>query len=978
MSTFKDIEENAKLKGIILDSCGRDERHYSFGLYTDFCGMSYEDALKAQLSCCFEGASTQKTNIVKFYMESTSTDEFELTISLSEPSAENVNVSFTIDGEPKYVIVPAGQTSVKTGIINPSKYATVDGIAISSNDDNYKFKPNNQVETGYFVLNVIVDGELISSTTIKYGEPITLPDMEQREGYTFNWEEHPDVMTEGNLTINGFYTINTHSINWVVEGNTIITTVDYGNQIVPPSIEEREGYTFNWEAFPEVMPDNSLTINGSYTVNSYTITYFVDGVQYGDVETLNFGVNLTLKDAPAKEGYTFIEWKLADGNDVPTTMPARDIEINAHFSINSYTITYFVDGEQYGNVESHEFGSQITLRRNPTKTGYSFSGWDTELPDTMPANDIVITGSFTINQYTLRLFTTKDGVQTEYQSITADYGTPITVTDPNEIGYTFTWYAGIPATMPPYNSEIYGVFTIKSFPFILNITDIHGNVKQTVESNPVNYNTSIRTEVDRLINDFFINTDELMSTEGYNEEKYNIETVSGNIDYVVIDRDLHPELGTYEVTVKYIPVGYNINLYAQLGDEPIDIINDVPFGEDITDVWKDLPENLVPEGKEFVNWTLVDGTTELPTIMPAHDINAVAVLANKTYTITYIVDGIQDGEIETYEYGSQITLKDEPTKEGYTFSGWDTELPNTMPARDIVISGSFTAIDYTITFNKNGEISTSTYNFGDTINYPELPIEEGYTWGTWYYMDGESRVDAPATMPSRDITVNVEKTINEWTLTFSVEGYDTSASTVTYGTEISALVPNMEPEIVKDGITYKFKWIDAIPGTMPDNDLTITGIYVEKVDSNLVYYGYVLNSESGSTTPSTYATMPSYDASLKNPADITLVIPVDDEMVRLSNGSNNSQTDEEDLYWQDLINKRKEETRFRYWLRIPSQYNLISVTNTGIDYPFEKLNRTEINDDTEYDLYQFVGESDTLFVCEKIQESNLTITLGKK
>lgn len=974
MSTFKDIEENAKLKGITLDTCGSDERHYTFGLYTDYCGMSYEDALAAQLSGNTGGANIQKTNVVKFYMENTSADEYELKITLSEPSTENVNVSFTIDGTPKYVVIPAGQTTVGTGIKNTTKYATVDNIAISSADETYKFKPTNQVETGYFTLTIIVDGNVVSSTAVKYGETITLPDTEERVGYTFNWDEHPDTMPENDLTINGIYTINSHTINWVVEENTIVESVNYGEPITAPVMDEREGYTFNWEEFPATMPDNDLTINGAYTINTYTLTYYVDNEVY-DTEAYEYNAVITLKDTVDKEGHTFTGWTLSDGSDVPTHMPAHDIEVNAHFDVNKYNITYYVDGEAY-YTKDYDYGSNIKLITNPKKEGHTFSGWDIGLPATMPAYDIEVRGTFTINQYTLRLIYTKDGVETLYREITADYGTPIEVENPEETGYTFRWYAGVPTTMPAADATIYGIFEIKSFPFNLIIKDSADVVKLTVESNPVNYNISIRNEFDRLINEFFINNEELMSTEGYDNNKYSIEVISGNADFVMNDRDMHPDLGVYTVEVKYAAVEYNINYYITPNAETPDMSDTMSFGDDISDIWKGaISGDYLPEGMDFVEWALKDETGELPTIMPAHDVNVTAILRKKTYTITYFVDGVQDGDVETYEYGSEITRRDNPVKEGFAFSGWDIELPATMPAHNIEVNGTFEAINYTVTFNKNGEITTATYHFGETIVYPELVAEEGHTWGTWYYLDGETRYDAPETMPSHDITVIVEKTTNTWTLTFVVNGYDNSASTVSYGTELASLVPQMEPEIDRYGVTYKFRWIDEIPATMPDNDLTINGEYVEKVDSNLVYYGYVLNAESGSTTPSTYATMPSYDASVENPKDVVLAVPADDEMIRISNGYSNSASEQEDAYWQALLDARREEVRFRYWLRIPSQYNLVSVENSGANYPFEKLDRTETNDDTVYNIYQFVGESDTLFMTKSLQTSYLKITL---
>ena len=101
-------------------------------------------------------------------------------------------------------------------------------------------------------------------------------------------------------------------------------------------------------------------------------------------------------------------------------MPAENIVIRGTFSINQYTVTYMVDGEQYGDVETYDYGAEVEpTREAPTKTGYTFSGWDKEAPETMPAENIVISGTFSINQYTVR-FVNDDG--TELQSEKLDYG----------------------------------------------------------------------------------------------------------------------------------------------------------------------------------------------------------------------------------------------------------------------------------------------------------------------------------------------------------------------------------------------------------------------------------------------------------------------------------------------------------------------------------------------------------------------------
>ncbi len=57
-------------------------------------------------------------------------------------------------------------------------------------------------------------------------------------------------------------------------------------------------------------------------------------------------------------------------------MPAKDVVIEGSFGINSYTVTYKVDGVQYGSTETYEYGSTVTLREEPEREGYTFNGWN--------------------------------------------------------------------------------------------------------------------------------------------------------------------------------------------------------------------------------------------------------------------------------------------------------------------------------------------------------------------------------------------------------------------------------------------------------------------------------------------------------------------------------------------------------------------------------------------------------------------------
>ena len=130
------------------------------------------------------------------------------------------------------------------------------------------------------------------------------------------------------------------------------------------------------------------------------------------------------------------------------------------------------------------------------------------------------------------------------------------------------------------------------------------------------------------------------------------------------------------------------------------------------------------------------------------NINDVTFAINTQYTLTYIVDGVEY-KTATIAYGSAITPETEPTKEGYTFSGWSW-IPKKMPAEDVVVTGSFTVNSYTVTFMDGDKVLyTEKVNYGETIPIPEIKYKYGlvYKW-----------LDVPETMPAHDVVILVDET----------------------------------------------------------------------------------------------------------------------------------------------------------------------------------------------------------------------------
>ena len=164
--------------------------------------------------------------------------------------------------------------------------------------------------------------------------------------------------------------------------------VEEGATITPEAEPTKEGYTFSgWNGLPTTMPAHDVTVTGTFSINTYKLTYKVDGEVYKSYD-VEYGATITPEPAPTKEGYTFSGW-----TGLPTTMPAHDVTVTGTFEVNKYKLTYKVDGVVYKTLDV-EYGATITPEPAPTKEGYTFSGWS-EIPATMPAHDVTVTGTFT-------------------------------------------------------------------------------------------------------------------------------------------------------------------------------------------------------------------------------------------------------------------------------------------------------------------------------------------------------------------------------------------------------------------------------------------------------------------------------------------------------------------------------------------------------------------------------------------------------
>ena len=140
-------------------------------------------------------------------------------------------------------------------------------------------------------------------------------------------------------------------------------------------------------SFDDVYTKNeALTLYPVWNTNKYTITFDTAGGSEIASITQNYCTAITAPADPTREGYTFIGWD----RDIPEIMLAENITVTAQWEINRYTITFDTAGGSEIAPITQDYGTAITAPADPTREGYTFIGWDRDIPVTMPAENMTL------------------------------------------------------------------------------------------------------------------------------------------------------------------------------------------------------------------------------------------------------------------------------------------------------------------------------------------------------------------------------------------------------------------------------------------------------------------------------------------------------------------------------------------------------------------------------------------------------------
>ena len=196
--------------------------------------------------------------------------------------------------------------------------------------------------------------------------------------------------------------VGTVKVTWKLDDGTVLKSMDVVfNTTIPaydgdePSKAETAEYTYAFESWirkNEANDDVTFTANFTATAKTYTVTW-KNGEEVVDTWTVAFGTALTRHADLTKEGHNFAGW---DGYETNMTMPARNVEFTAKWSVITYTVTW-KNGDSVFATTSVNYGDMIVAPNgNPTKETddcmvHTFNGWAGYTENmTMPANETLV------------------------------------------------------------------------------------------------------------------------------------------------------------------------------------------------------------------------------------------------------------------------------------------------------------------------------------------------------------------------------------------------------------------------------------------------------------------------------------------------------------------------------------------------------------------------------------------------------------
>ncbi|MBP1908584.1 InlB B-repeat-containing protein [Methanolobus bombayensis] len=698
-------------------------------------------------------------------------------------SATNVILDQTLQMNADVVPASATDKTVLWTVVNGTGNATIDsnGLLTGKALGNITVKATANDASGVErTLQVIVTEPPVLVTGITINAAGSVANVVSGQTLEMNASVLPFNATDKGVTwsvING-------TGSATIDVNGLLTAIEVGNLTVKATANDASGVEGSMVVTvdPILVTDISVTGAGSATM-------IVNG------ETLQMNADVLPADATDSS----VTWSVINGTGNAMidangllsatgmgTVTVKAISNDASATVGTSTITiapmvYTVSfNKNNGDTDANPLSKNVaegstidSLPSEPTRTGHTFEGWNTESDGsgTSFTTATVVNGDITVYavwkpiSYTVTFNKNGGDVDASPTSDTADYGTTLDSLPaaPTKTGHTFEGWntesdgsgtSFTTATVVNGDITVYAVW--KPISYTVTFDKNGGDVDASPTSDTADYGTTL----DSL--------PAAPTKTGHTFEGWNTESDGSGTSFTTATV-VNGDITVYAV---WKPISYTVTFDKNGGDVDASPTSDTA---DYGTTLDSLPAAPTKTGHTFEGWnTQPDGlgSSFTSSTVVTEDITVYATWQLATYTVTFDKNG---GDVDasptsdTADYGTTLdSLPTAPTKTGHTFEGWNTESDGsgtsfttaTVVTGDITVYAMWKPISYTVTFNKNGgdvdaSPTSDTADYGTTLDsLPAAPTKTGHTFEGWNTeSDGSGTSFTTATVITDDITV---------------------------------------------------------------------------------------------------------------------------------------------------------------------------------------------------------------------------------
>ena len=578
----------------------------------------------------------------------------------------------------------------------------------------------------------------------------------------------------------------TYNAIFTVDGEEyakVPTKVD--DQIVAPKDPSKEGYTFaGWKPAVGIMGTADATFEAvfaaagdtAYTVNTYVMG--TDGT-YGDPtsEKLTGTTGSIATYAPeAREGFTVADESVLSG----TIAADGSLVLKVYYSRNKYTLT--VDG-----VASEVYYGAAVSVAEPSKEHYTFAGWEPELPDTMPANDVTVVSKWTEDGADYTAYDAAVAAaqakkaETDYdKTYTAESRAALDAALAEKVsGKKYSEQSVVDAAAKAINDAVASLEVMT-----YNATFYVDGAEYRVVPTKVGAQI-VAPEAPSKTGYVFTGWDPAVGVMGTEDVSFNAQFSAGEVSYKVET--------------------YVMGLDGQYGAAETKTVP-ATTGAAVS---------VEPEARE--GFTVADNSVLSGVVAADSSLVLKVYYSRNQYKLS--VDGV---ESDVY-YGAALNIAAPAAREGFTFTGWNVEVPANMPASDLTLVSQWSENDADYTAY-NAAVAAAKAKQGEE-NYDKM-----YTAETRDALAGALAIDVAGKKYSEQSVVDAAtKAINDAVAALEVMTYN--AIFTVDGAQYEVVPTKVGEQIVapkdpaKEG--YVFKGWDKEVGKMGVEDITFAAQFEE-------------------------------------------------------------------------------------------------------------------------------------------------------